>query len=169
MTGLADGSRVPKDDLRIGVIGDVDELNSLLGVLLAEPLHDEFSGLAESIQHDLFEFGAELCQPGVERISGIHVSRLDEHLEKMNASLPHLEEFILPGGSRPAALCHLARTVCRRAERALVGLSGSSDLNPASLKYLNRLSDLLFVLARSINHAEGKREKAWKPQYSREK
>ncbi len=166
MTGLADGSRVPKDDLRIGVIGAVDELSSLLGVLLSEPLSDPFSHLVESIQHDLFEFGAELCQPGVLRILEIHVSRLDEHLEKMNASLPPLKEFILPGGSRPAALCHLARTVCRRAERELVALSRTCGLNPESLKYLNRLSDLLFVLARSINLAEGRKEKAWLPQYS---
>lgn len=163
MTGLADGTRVGKEDSRIEVIGEVDELNSTLGLILAEPLHDEFSKLIESVQNDLFEFGAELCQPGKTRIDAAHVSRLDEHLEKMNSSLAPLREFILPGGTRAAAFCHLARCVCRRVERSLAGLSRISSVNPESLKYLNRLSDLLFVLARCINLSEGRAERAWEP------
>ena len=163
MTGLADGTRVSKDDLRIGVIGDIDELNSLLGLVLAEPVGEAFSDLVESIQQDLFEFGAELCQPGKLRLGISHVSKLDWHLERINGALPPLKEFILPGGTRAAALCHVARAVCRRAERELVGLSRKAEIGPESLRYLNRLSDLLFVLARTINREAGRAERFWKP------
>lgn len=162
-TGLGDGSRVDKDDLRIRVIGDVDELNSHLGLILSEPLPEGIADVMESLQHDLFELGAELCLPGEARIGSRHVSRLDSELERLNAVLPPLREFILPGGGRAASCCHVARAVCRRAERSLRALSKTEPAGSDSMKYLNRLSDLLFVLARTINHAEGLRERLWKP------
>ena len=162
-TGLGDGTRVGKDDLRIAVIGDVDELNSSIGLVLAENLPDSLKAPLLVIQHDLFELGAELCLPGQSRIGANHVSRIDENLEKMNAGLSPLREFILPGGSRAAALCHLARTVCRRAERSLVALSRIVQVEPESLKYLNRLSDFLFILARRVNKESGSGDVLWKP------
>lgn len=162
-TGLGDGSRVLKDDLRIAVIGEVDELNSAIGLVLSESLPEEVGIVLEIIQHDLFEFGAELCLPGQSRIGIDHVSRLDGVLEKINAELPRLEEFILPGGTRAAALCHFARTLCRRAERSLVGLSKIEAVGPESLRYINRLSDLLFVMARAVNRAQGCPDKLWQP------
>ena len=162
-TGLGDGTRVGKDDLRIAVIGDVDELNSSIGLVLAENLPDSLKAPLLAIQHDLFELGAELCLPGQSRIGANHVSRIDENLEKMNAGLSPLREFILPGGSRAAALCHLARTVCRRAERSLVALSRIEQVEPESLKYLNRLSDFLFILARRVNKESGSGDVLWKP------
>ena len=162
-TGLADGTRVGKDESRIAVIGDIDELNSLIGVILSGPLDESFSAILESIQQDLFEFGAELCQRGAQRIDSTHVSRLEQLVERINGELLPLKEFVLPGGTRAAALCHLARTVCRRAERELVGLSRKEAIGRESLRYLNRLSDLLFVLARAINRLEGHAESLWKP------
>ena len=162
-TGLGDGSRVGKDDLRIAVIGDVDELNSSIGLVLAENFPDSLKAPLLVIQHDLFELGAELCLPGQSRIGANHVSRIDENIEKMNADLSPLREFVLPGGSRAAALCHLARTVCRRAERSLVALSRIEKVEPESLKYLNRLSDFLFVLARRVNRESGSGDVLWKP------
>ena len=162
-TGLGDGTRVGKDDLRIAVIGDVDELNSSIGLVLAENLPDSLKAPLLAIQHDLFELGAELCLPGQSRIGENHVSRIDENLEKMNADLSPLREFVLPGGSRAAALCHLARTVCRRAERSLVALSRIEQVEPESLKYLNRLSDFLFILARRVNKESGSGDVLWKP------
>lgn len=163
-TGIADGSRVGKDSLRICALGDVDELNSSIGLILSEPLPEDVELGLEAIQHDLFELGAELCQPGQFRIGERQVSGLEDSLEKANATLDPLAEFILPGGTRAAALCHMARTVCRRAERTLVELSKSETVGMAALKYLNRLSDLLFVYARMVNRAQGCPDKCWKPE-----
>ncbi len=152
-TGLGDGSRVPKDHLRVQAMGDVDELNSNLGVLLAEPLPDEVRELLITIQHELFNLGGELCMPGYELLKSDAVLRLDEALAHFNAELPRLKEFILPAGTRSAAISHVCRTVARRAERAVVTLAASETINAAPRQYLNRLSDLLFVLARVLNRA----------------
>lgn len=153
-TGLGDGTRVPKDHLRIAAMGDVDELNSQIGVLLAEPLPAEVRELLVVIQHELFNLGGELCIPGHALLKDEAVMRLDEALAHHNAQLPRLQEFILPAGTRSAALAHVARTIARRAERAVVTLQRSGEaLNSAPRQYLNRLSDLLFVLARVLNRA----------------
>jgi cob(I)alamin adenosyltransferase len=152
-TGLADGQRVPKDHLRVQAMGDVDELNSNLGVLLAEPLPGEVRELLVVIQHELFNLGGELSMPGFELLKTQAVLRLDEALAHHNAALPRLKEFILPAGTRSAALAHVCRTVARRAERALVALAAHDSVNAAPRQYLNRLSDLLFVLARVLNRA----------------
>jgi cob(I)alamin adenosyltransferase len=152
-TGLGDGSRVPKDHLRIAAMGDVDELNSQLGVLLAEPLPDDVRELLVVIQHELFNLGGELCIPGYELLKAEAVLRLDEALAHYNAALPRLAEFILPAGTRSAALAHVGRTIGRRAERAVVTLAAQETVNAAPRQYLNRLSDLLFVLARVLNRA----------------
>jgi cob(I)alamin adenosyltransferase len=152
-TGLGDGTRVPKDHLRVQAMGDVDELNSTLGVLLAEPLPDEVRALLGLIQHELFNLGGELSIPGYELLKAEAVARLDEALAHYNAQLPPLQEFILPAGTRSAALAHVARTVARRAERALVALAARDKVNAAPRQYLNRLSDLMFVLARVLNRA----------------
>ena len=153
-TGLGDGTRVPKDHLRIAAMGDVDELNSQIGVLLAEPLPAEVRELLVVIQHELFNLGGELCIPGHALLKDEAVLRLDEALAHHNAQLPRLQEFILPAGTRSAALAHVARTIARRAERAVVTLQRSGEaLNSAPRQYLNRLSDLLFVLARVLNRA----------------
>ena len=156
-TGLGDGSRVPKHHLRVAAMGEVDELNSTLGVLLAEPLPDNVRELLVVIQHELFNLGGELSIPGFTLLKAEAVARLDEALAHYNAALPRLAEFILPAGTRSAALAHVSRSVARRAERAVVLLaSQSSDkeaVNEAPRQYLNRLSDLLFVLARVLNRA----------------
>ncbi|ASM76918.1 ATP--cobalamin adenosyltransferase [Vitreoscilla filiformis] len=153
-TGLGDGQRVPKTHLRITAMGDVDELNSHLGVLLAEPLPNDVRELVLTIQHELFNLGGELCIPGYSLLKEDALLRLDEALAHYNAQLPRLAEFILPGGSRSAALAHVARAVARRAERAVVELAQSGEaVNAAPRQYLNRLSDLLFVLARVLNRA----------------
>ena len=152
-TGLGDGTRVPKDHLRVMAMGDVDELNSSLGVLLAEPLPDEVRDLLVTVQHELFNLGGELSIPGFELLKTEAVVRLDEALAHFNASLPRLAEFILPAGTRGAALAHVSRTIARRAERSLVHLALSEAVNDAPRQYLNRLSDLLFVLARVLNRA----------------
>jgi len=152
-TGLGDGTRVPKSHLRVAAMGDVDELNSGLGVLLAEPLPDDVRELLITIQHELFNLGGELSMPGYELLKSDAVLRLDEALGHYNAHLPRLKEFILPAGTRSAALAHVSRTVARRAERALVALAGADKVNEAPRQYLNRLSDLLFVLARVLNRA----------------
>jgi cob(I)alamin adenosyltransferase len=152
-TGLGDGTRTRKDALRIQALGDVDELNSSLGVLLAEPLPDDVRELLVVIQHELFNLGGELSIPGFELLKADAVARLDEALASYNASLPRLAEFILPAGTRSAALAHVSRTIARRAERALVALAGAETVNAAPRQYLNRLSDLLFVLARVLNRA----------------
>jgi cob(I)alamin adenosyltransferase len=152
-TGLGDGTRVSKDHLRVMAMGDVDELNSNLGVLLAEPLPDDVRELLVTIQHELFNLGGELSIPGYELLKRAAVLRLDEALEHYNAQLPRLKEFILPAGTRSAALAHVSRTVARRAERSLVALAGHEAVHEAPRQYLNRLSDLMFVLARVLNRA----------------
>jgi cob(I)alamin adenosyltransferase len=160
-TGLADGSRVSKDAPRIEAIGAVDELNSVIGALLAEPLPEAARSCMEGVQHDLFDLGGELSVPGHAIISRAHVARLERELDRINAVLPPLRDFILPGGCRAAALAHVARAVCRRAERRLVALSRRQKLAPALPAYLNRLSDLLFVLARELNREAGKPDVLW--------
>jgi len=160
-TGLGDGSRVDKDNVRIQAIGEVDELNSNLGVLLAEPLPDEMREELVSIQHDLFDLGGELCIPGYQMIKEEHVERLDALLAKYNATLPALTEFILPAGSRAAAVSHVCRTVCRRAERAIVTLGKTETINDFPRQYVNRQTDLMFVLARVLNRFAGGSDVLW--------
>jgi len=160
-TGLGDGSRVDKDSLRVQAMGDVDEMNSHLGLLLCEDLP---AGLREelvTIQHDLFDLGGELCIPGYTLIKLEHVARLDALLAKYNADLPPLADFILPAGSRAAAQAHVCRTVCRRAERAIVTLGKAETLNDYPRQYMNRLSDLMFVLARVLNRHAGGADVLW--------
>lgn len=152
-TGLGDGTRVRKDHLRVHAMGDVDELNSHLGVLLAEPLPDDLRELLVLIQHELFNLGGELSIPGFELLKADAVLRLDEALAHYNATLPRLKEFILPAGTRATAIAHVCRTVTRRAERALVTLAEIEIVRNEARQYLNRLSDLLFVLARVLNRA----------------
>lgn len=160
-TGLGDGTRVPKDALRVHALGEVDELNAAISVALTETLSDELHNDLVTIQHDLFDLGAELCIPGHQALAAHHVARLDARLAHYNAALPPLKEFILPGGSRPAALIHVARTVCRRAERSVVSLGHHESVQDTSLQYLNRLSDLLFVMARVLNRRNGGSEVLW--------
>jgi cob(I)alamin adenosyltransferase len=168
-TQLLDGSRVTKDDLRVEAYGNVDELNALLGLVDAEAPGGEASGLLEAIQRDLFALGAQLADPSA-RIGGKRskasfdarrVEGLEREIDAREAALPPLRTFILPGGSRAGALIHVARTVCRRAERSAVALNGVEPVDPAILAYLNRLSDLLFVLARHTNAQAGVPEKSW--------
>lgn len=155
-TGLGDGSRVPKDDLRIEAYGTLDELNSHCGALLAAGCTDEDIGACLSeIQQTLFDLGSELCIPGYRVIETSAVDWLETWLDHWNEELPPLKDFILPGGNAAAAACHLARTVCRRAERLIVRLSRAEDVNPAALAYINRLSDLLFVIARVLARRSG--------------
>ncbi len=152
-TGLGDGTRVPKDHLRVDAMGHVDELNSSLGVILAEPLPADVRELLVVVQHELFNLGGELSIPGYQLLEDEAVARLDEALDRYNTALPRLKEFILPAGTRSAALAHVSRTVARRAERAVVALAAQEAVNAAPRQYLNRLSDLLFVLARVLNRA----------------
>ena len=161
-TGLGDGTRVGKDHARIAALGDVDELNSAIGVLLAEDVPDAVRTALDQVQHDLFDLGGELSIPGHSLVVEAHVLRLDAHLESWNANLPPLKEFILPGGTRAAAAAHLARTVCRRAERSVVTLGRAADVGPHVRQYLNRLSDLLFVLGRSLNRHAGRGDVQWR-------
>lgn len=160
-TGLGDGSRTPKDAARIEALGAVDELNSQLGLMLTEALPDDVHADLCRVQHCLFDLGGELSIPGYVLVSEDQVAHLEDCLDRYNAVLPPLKDFILPGGSRSAALAHVGRTVCRRAERALVRLGRESTLPPMSLKYLNRLSDLLFVLARFLNRSAGVADVLW--------
>mgnify|MGYP001086389052 CR=1 FL=1 len=160
-TGLGDGARVAKDAARIDAIGAVDELNSSIGVLLAEALPDAVSACLVDFQHDLFDLGGELAIPGYTMIAEKQVARLDARLAHYNADLPRLAEFILPGGSRAAALAHVCRTACRRAERALVALGKQDKVNDGPRQYLNRLSDLMFVLARVLNRHAGGTDVQW--------
>jgi cob(I)alamin adenosyltransferase len=159
-TGLADGTRVTKDSARIHALGSVDELNSHLGVLLAETMAAEVRELLLRIQNDLFDLGGALALPAAPFTSD-KLSRLDDAIAHYNADLPPLKEFILPGGTRSAALCHVARTVARRTERDLATLAHLEDVPENSLPYLNRLSDLLFVLSRSLNRAAKQNETLW--------
>lgn len=160
-TGLGDGTRTGKDSERIEAIGDVDELNSALGLLLAEELPDGVRAALTGIQHDLFDLGGELCIPGHTAVSDAQVSRLEKLLDGFNADLAPLKEFILPGGSRAASLAHLARTICRRAERRVVALGRGEAVSDAVRRYLNRLSDLLFVLGRVLNRTAGGGDVLW--------
>ena len=150
-TGLGDGTRVPKDSLRIHAMGDVDELNAVIGILLTEPVSDKIHTCLTAVQHDLFNLGGEICMPNHEMIKVERINALETTLDEFNDSLDPLKEFILPGGVRAAALCHLARTVCRRAERTMHTLHSAEKLTETSLQYINRLSDLLFVLCRILN------------------
>jgi len=161
-TGLGDGSRVAKDDARVQALGTVDELNSCVGVLLAEPLDEDIRASLFAIQHDLFDLGGELSIPGFEALREDQPGELERLLDAHNATLAPLKEFILPGGTRAAALCHLARTVCRRAERCVATLASVQPVGPYSLQYLNRLSDLLFVLARVLNRRGGGSDVMWR-------
>ena len=160
-TGLGDGSRVPKDSQRVHALGEVDELNSAIGLLLAEELPAGVRAALGGIKHDLFDLGAEVCIPWHASMSESQVTRLEALLDDYNRDLPPLKEFILPGGTRAASLAHLARTVCRRAERALVSLARTEPVGTAARKYLNRLSDLLFVLGRVLNRAGGGSDVLW--------
>lgn len=160
-TGLGDGTRVDKDHLRVAAYGTIDELNSVVGLVLTGNLPAEVRECLTRIQHELFDLGGELCLPGETLIPGDFVTALEAELDGFNADLPPLKDFILPGGSEAAARCHLARTVCRRAERHLVSLGREAAVNPASLRYLNRLSDLLFVIARTLARADGGAEVIW--------
>ena len=160
-TGLGTGGRTDKDSLRIDVIGDIDELNSMLGVLIASNVGEDIAGYLLNIQHRLFDIGAEISIPGHALTQPAHVIRLEELIDTFNAELEPLDEFILPGGSMPAALCHLARTVCRRLERHMVSFARTEYLNTHTLCYMNRLSDLLFVWARTLNHRKGGKEVYW--------
>jgi cob(I)alamin adenosyltransferase len=161
-TGLGDGSRVPKDSPRVRALGDIDELNSAIGVLLAEELPPELRDALGEIQHDLFDLGGELSIPGHALLGDAHVARLEARLEAWNAGLPPLKEFILPGGTRAAALAHLARTVCRRAERGVVALGKKDKISTHTRRYVNRLSDLLFVAARILNRHAGRSDVQWR-------
>jgi cob(I)alamin adenosyltransferase len=160
-TGLGDGTRTTKDSLRIDAMGEIDELNSSLGVLLCEDLPHVVRAALLDVQNDLFDLGGELCMPGWELIKDVQVARLEEQAEAFNADLPMLKEFILPGGTRPAALAHLARTVCRRAERAVVRLAAEEAVSDAARRYINRLSDLLFIVGRLLNRAGGRGDVLW--------
>ncbi|MFZ6747204.1 cob(I)yrinic acid a,c-diamide adenosyltransferase [Undibacterium sp. JH2W] len=166
-TGLGDGSRIAKDALRVHAMGDVDELNSHIGVLLCEDMPDQMKHELVSIQHDLFDMGGELCIPGYTMITDTQVERLDALLEKYNADLPPLKDFILPGGSRAAAIANVCRTVCRRAERAIVSVGNAETINDAPRQYMNRLSDLLFVLSRVLNRYAGGSDVLWEKERQR--
>ena len=162
-TGLGDGTRVPKDSVRVEAFGTVDELNSAIGVLLAVPcLPEAVTACLTGVQHELFDLGGELCIPGHMIITNAQVMRLETELDGFNDSLPPLKEFILPGGGPAAAACHLARAIARRAERRLWTLAGVETVNPESTRYLNRLSDLLFVLARVLVRHERGAEVLWR-------
>jgi len=152
-TGLSDGSRVPKTHARVAAMGDVDELNSHLGLLLAEPLPETEREMLVTLQHELFNLGGELSMPGFALLKDEAVLHLDQQLERLNADLPRLQEFILPAGTRSSALAHVARTVARRAERSVLLLAATEAVHAPPRLYLNRLSDLLFVLARVLNRA----------------
>lgn len=161
-TGLGDGTRADKGSARICTIGDVDELNSLLGVLLCEELPPDVGELLTAVQHSLFDLGGELSIPGSQLLAATGPEILEAAIDKYNADLAPLKEFILPGGSRAAALTHLARTVSRRAERSLVTLGAQEAVSDVARKYVNRLSDLLFVLARHLNHSAGCGDVLWR-------
>lgn len=160
-TGLGDGTRVTKDCLRIAAIGEIDELNSSLGVLLAEDLPGAVRKALLGVQHDLFDLGGEICIPGSSAIGETQISRLETLIAEFNSKLSPLREFILPGGTRAAALSHMSRAICRRAERQIVSLGNAESVSEPARKYVNRLSDLLFVLGRALNKSEGKSDILW--------
>lgn len=160
-TGLAKGDRVDKSCVRVDVMGNLDELNSLIGVVIASGISSDVSGYLLNIQHRLFDIGGEIAMPGNAVIAPECTERLEELIESYNEDLPALKEFILPGGGLSASVCHLARSVCRRCERSMVELSHTEYLNPETLCYINRLSDLLFVLARTLNQGKDGKEIFW--------
>jgi cob(I)alamin adenosyltransferase len=162
-TGLGDGTRIGKDHARIEAIGAVDELNSVIGVVLCEQLPDSIRDALIAIQHRLFDLGGELSVPGRQVMQDQQVGELETLLDELNSTLEPLKEFILPGGGRAAALCHVARSVCRRAERRAYSLAKRETISPVGLRYLNRLSDLLFVMARALNRAAGHGDVLWRP------
>lgn len=167
-TGLGDGTRVPKDSVRVDAYGTVDELNSTVGLVLAVPgLPDEVARCLTKVQHELFDLGGELCMPGAQIITAEHVATLERALDAFNEPLPPLKEFILPGGGPATAACHFARTVARRAERRVWTLSRAEAVNPEVPRYLNRLSDLLFVIARVLVRHERGTEVLWRHDHSR--
>ena len=166
-TGLGDGSRIAKDAMRIEAIGDIDELNSAIGVLLCNDIDEQSRRMLTDIQHTLFDLGGELSMPGTDVLTDDRATALEEQLDSLNAGLAPLKEFILPGGSSAAAASHLARAICRRAERRLHSLAKTDTVNPASIKFLNRLSDLLFVLSRHINKAAGITDVYWRHEHDR--
>jgi cob(I)alamin adenosyltransferase len=160
-TGLADGSRVDKDSMRMEAIGCVDELNSIIGMVCSQTLPDDIQHYLTVIQHDLFDLGGELAIPDYNIMTAQHTDTLEQWLDELNKSLPYLKEFILPAGGVATSNCHLARCVCRRAERRCVSLNREEPLNAPVLTYLNRLSDLLFVIARTLARAQGGKEVYW--------
>lgn len=160
-TGLGDGTRVTKNSLRVQAMGDVDELNSVIGMLLTEPVSESIRTCLIAIQHDLFNLGGEICMPDMSLIKAERIDALETQLDAWNDKLTPLKEFILPGGSRAAAYCHLARTVCRRAERTMHALDAEEKLTATSLQYINRFSDLLFVLCRVLNQEAGISDVLW--------
>ncbi len=160
-TGLGDGARVSKDSARVCAYGTVDEANSAIGLVLASDLPEDIRAVLVSVQHQMFDLGGELCIPGHAAIFDADIDRLEQQLDHHNADLPPLKDFILPGGGLAAAHCHLARTICRRAERDVVTLSRHDAVRPEAIRYLNRLSDLLFVLARVLARASGHGETLW--------
>ncbi len=165
-TGLGDGTRVAKDSLRVIAMGDVDELNSVIGLMLCVAIPERVAAVLVQIQHDLFNLGGEICMPKTETksfalIKAERVTALETILDEFNDTLPALKEFILPGGSRAASYCHLARTVCRRAERTMTTLNSHEKITEISLQYINRLSDLLFVLCRILNKDAGVPDVLW--------
>jgi len=160
-TGLGDGSRIPKDDARVEAMGTVDELNSTLGLIRTEDIPEDIAAVLSEIQHNLFDLGGELSIPGYELVKPDAIDALERELDRLNAELEPLKEFILPGGTRAAAWCHLARSICRRAERRVVTLAVQTELTGVPRQYLNRLSDYLFVLSRYLNKAAGQSDVMW--------
>ncbi|HQN65687.1 MAG TPA: cob(I)yrinic acid a,c-diamide adenosyltransferase [Methylophilus sp.] len=160
-TGLGDGTRIAKNSLRVEALGDVDELNAVIGLLQTEPFETNIHKVLEAIQHDLFDMGGELCMPGHSLLKQERITALEHQLDAWNDQLEPLKEFILPGGSRAAGYCHLARTVCRRAERTIYALHAQESLHENVLQYINRLSDLLFVLCRVLNKRAGVDDVFW--------
>ncbi len=160
-TGLADGSRLPKSDLRIEVLGILDELNATIGYLKSLEPGDSYIAPIENVQQTLFNIGAEIAQPGAVHLTQEHIAELESLCKGYQEALPPLREFVLPGGNRPGGWCHICRTEVRRAERQLVALSLDTEVNPHSLAYLNRLSDLFFILSRHINLGADQKEPQW--------
>ncbi len=161
-TGLGDGTRVAKDSARVAAYGTLDEANSAIGMVLASPLPDDMARLLVALQHQLFDLGGELCIPGHAAVFDADIDALEQALDRYNEPLPPLKDFILPGGGEAAARCHVARTVVRRAEREAVTLARHDVVRPEAIRYLNRLSDLLFVLSRVLARASGHGEVLWK-------
>jgi cob(I)alamin adenosyltransferase len=166
-TGLGDGSRINKDSLRVEAMGDVDELNSVIGLMITEGVPVALQVPLTRIQHDLFNLGGEICMPGYVILKQARIEELEHLIDTLNEELAPLKEFILPGGTKAAAYCHLARTVCRRAERKLIQLHRAEPVTAISLQYLNRLSDLLFVMCRTINQSAGVSDVLWNNEHAK--